>query len=140
MKHRKNLEDLGFKRAAMKNETATKKLIAAAEAGGQTAVEGFKGSIIVQSAPSYKLIVACVYIVIIHFHHFGLSTISTTSAAKTVELKPNDAVYVKMGKGHGSNALVVGINLEGQDGWRNTKVDGIRLAPLMSSGRMASCR
>ena len=33
----------GFKRAAMKNETATKKLIAAAEAGDQTAVvEGFK--------------------------------------------------------------------------------------------------
>ena len=33
----------GFKRAAMKNETATKKLIAAAEAGNQTAVvEGFK--------------------------------------------------------------------------------------------------
>ena len=33
----------GFKRAAMKNETATKKLISAAEAGDQTAVvEGFK--------------------------------------------------------------------------------------------------
>ena len=33
----------GFKRAAMKNETATKKLIAAAEAGDQTAVvDGFK--------------------------------------------------------------------------------------------------
>jgi cytochrome c556 len=33
----------GFKRAAMKNETATKRLIAAAEAGDQTAVvEGFK--------------------------------------------------------------------------------------------------
>ena len=33
----------GFKRAAMKNETATKKLIAATEAGDQTAVvEGFK--------------------------------------------------------------------------------------------------
>ena len=33
----------GFKRAAMENETATKKLIAAAEAGDQTAVvEGFK--------------------------------------------------------------------------------------------------
>ena len=33
----------GFKRAAMKNETATKKLIAAAKAGNQTAVvEGFK--------------------------------------------------------------------------------------------------
>ena len=33
----------GFKRAAMKNETATKKLIAAAEAGDQAAVvEGFK--------------------------------------------------------------------------------------------------
>ena len=33
----------GFKSAAMKNETATKKLIAAAEAGDQTAVvEGFK--------------------------------------------------------------------------------------------------
>ena len=34
---------IGFKGAAMKNETATKKLIAAAEAGDQTAVvEGFK--------------------------------------------------------------------------------------------------
>ena len=33
----------GFRRAAMKNETATKKLIAAAEAGNHTAVmEGFK--------------------------------------------------------------------------------------------------
>ena len=48
----------GFKRAAMKNETATKKLIAAAEAGDQTAVvEGFKavGSSCKSCHQSYKL-------------------------------------------------------------------------------------
>ena len=66
----------------------------------------------------------------IHFHHF-LLPFSTTSAAKTVELKPNDAVYVKMGKKVYVEqcASCHGINLEGQDGWRNTKVDGMRLAP-----------
>ena len=32
------------------------------------------------------------------FFIFGLSAISLTSAAEMVELKPYDAVYVKMGK------------------------------------------
>ena len=75
----------------------------------------------------------CVFRRLFIFSIFGLSTISFTSAAETVELKPNDAVYVKMGKKVYVEqcASCHGVNLEGQDGWRNTKVDGMRLAPLM---------
>ena len=73
----------------------------------------------------------CVFRRLFIFSIFGLSTISFTSAAETVELKPNDAVYVKMGKKVYVEqcASCHGVNLEGQDGWRNTKVDGMRLAP-----------
>ena len=73
----------------------------------------------------------CVFRRLFIFIIFGLSTISFTSAAETVELKPNDAVYVKMGKTVYMEqcASCHGINLEGQDGWRDTKVDGMRLAP-----------
>ena len=73
----------------------------------------------------------CVYCRLFIFSIFGLSTISSTGAAETVELKPNDAVYVKMGKKIYVEqcASCHGVNLEGQDGWRNKKVDGMRLAP-----------
>ena len=40
----------------------------------------------------------CIFRRLFIFIIFGLSTISFTSAAETVELKPNDADYVKMGK------------------------------------------
>ena len=65
------------------------------------------------------------------FFIFGLSAISITRAAEMVELQPNDAVYVKMGKKVYVEqcASCHGVNLEGQDSWRNTKVDGMRLAP-----------
>ena len=73
----------------------------------------------------------CVFRRLFIFSIFGLSTISFTSAAETLELKPNDAVYVKMGKKVYVEqcASCHGVNLEGQDGWRNTKLDGMRLAP-----------
>ena len=73
----------------------------------------------------------CLFRRLFIFSIFGLSTISITSAAETVELKPNDAVYVKMGKKVylEQYASCHVVNLEGQDGWRTTKVDGMRLAP-----------
>ena len=50
-----------------------------------------------------------------------------------VELKPNDAIYVKMGKKVYLEqcASCHGVNLEGQYGWRYKKVDDMRLAPPM---------
>jgi len=48
-----------------------------------------------------------------------------------IKFKPNDALYVKLGKTlYGENcASCHGINLEGQEGWRDQMVDGMRLAP-----------
>ena len=61
----------------------------------------------------------------------ALLTVSSTSFAEAVELRPNDPVYVKMGEKVYLEqcASCHGVNLEGQDGWRNTKVDGMRRAP-----------
>ena len=54
----------------------------------------------------------CLFRRLFIFSIFGLSTISFTSAAETVELKPNDAVYVKMGKKVTWNsALVVMVSI-----------------------------
>ena len=69
---------------------------------------------------------ACVYFVVYSFSPFlNYRPFLFTSAAETVELKPNDAVYVKIGKKVYVEqcASCHGVNLEGQDGWRNTKVD-----------------
>ena len=63
----------GFKRAAMKNETATKKLIAAAEAGIKPlSWKVLSSSIIVQKLPPVIQIglAACVYIVVYSFSSF----------------------------------------------------------------------
>ena len=61
----------------------------------------------------------------------ALSTMSSTSFAGVVELRPNDPVYVKMGEKVYLEqcASCHGVNLEGQEGWRDTMVDGMRLAP-----------
>ena len=60
-----------------------------------------------------------------------LSTISSTSFADGIELRPNDPVYVKMGEKVYLEqcASCHGVNLEGQVGWQDTMVDGMRLAP-----------
>ena len=60
-----------------------------------------------------------------------LSTISSTSFAGGIELRPNDPVYVKMGEKVYLEqcASCHGVNLEGQVGWQDTMVDGMRLAP-----------
>ena len=52
------------------------------------------------------------------FIMFGLSAISVTNATEMVELKPNNAVYVKIGKKVYVEqcASCHGVNLEGQDG------------------------
>ena len=68
---------------------------------------------------------------------FFLSTIllmsgnATSLLAKTPELRPEDPVYVQLGKKVYQNhcASCHGVNLEGQGGWRDRKVDGMRLAP-----------
>ena len=46
-------------------------------------------------------------------------------------MRPNDAVYVKMGEKVYLEqcASCHGVNLEGQVGWQDTMVDGMRLAP-----------
>ena len=46
-----------------------------------------------------------------------------------VVMKPNDAVYVKMGKKIYLEQCAGrhGFNLEGQGGWRNKKVGGMQL-------------
>ena len=58
-------------------------------------------------------------------------TVSSTSFAEAIELRPNDAVYVKMGEKVYLEqcASCHGVNLEGQVGWQDTMVDGMRLAP-----------
>ena len=68
---------------------------------------------------------------------FFLSTIllmssnATSLLAKTPELRPEDPVYVQLGKKVYQNhcASCHGVNLEGQVGWRDSKVDDMRLAP-----------
>jgi mono/diheme cytochrome c family protein len=52
-------------------------------------------------------------------------------ADNLVELRPNDPVYVKLGQKIYIDqcASCHGVNLEGQDGWRDKMVDGMRLAP-----------
>jgi mono/diheme cytochrome c family protein len=52
-------------------------------------------------------------------------------ADNLVELRPNDPVYVKLGQKIYMDkcASCHGVNLEGQDGWRDKMVDGMRLAP-----------
>ena len=61
----------------------------------------------------------------------ALLTVSSTSFAEAIELRPNDAVYVKMGEKVYLEqcASCHGVNLEGQVGWQDTMVDGMRLAP-----------
>ena len=52
-------------------------------------------------------------------------------ADNLVELRPNDPVYVKLGQKIYMDqcASCHGVNLEGQAGWRDKMVDGMRLAP-----------
>ena len=61
----------------------------------------------------------------------ALFTVSSTSFAEAIELRPNDPVYVKMGEKVYLEqcSSCHGVNLEGQEGWRDTMVDGMRLAP-----------
>ena len=56
---------------------------------------------------------------------------SSVAIADVVELRPNDPVYVKLGKNIYVDqcASCHGVNLEGQEGWRDKMVDGMRLAP-----------
>ena len=58
----------------------------------------------------------------------ALSTISSTSFADGIELRPNDPVYVKMGEKVYLEqcASCHGVNLEGQVGWQDTMVDGMK--------------
>ena len=52
-------------------------------------------------------------------------------ADNLVELRSDDPVYVKLGQKIYMDqcASCHGVNLEGQDGWRDKMVDGMRLAP-----------
>ena len=61
----------------------------------------------------------------------ALPTVSSTSFAGVIELRPSDPVYVKMGEKVYLEqcASCHGVNLEGQVGWQDTMVDGMRLAP-----------
>ena len=61
----------------------------------------------------------------------ALLIVSSNSFAEAVELRPNDPVYVKMGEKVYLEqcASCHGVNLEGQVGWQDTMVDGMRLAP-----------
>ena len=65
----------------------------------------------------------------------ALSTVSSNSFAGVIELRPSDAVYVKMGEKVYLEqcASCHGVNLEGQVGWQDTMVDGMRLAPPTTS-------
>ena len=60
-----------------------------------------------------------------------LLAVSSTNFAEAIELRPDDPVFVKMGK----KVYLVqcaschGVTLEGQVGWQDTMVDGMRLAP-----------
>jgi len=61
----------------------------------------------------------------------ALSTVSSTSFAGVIELRPSDPVYVNMGEKVYLEqcASCHGVNLEGQVGWQDTMVDGMRFAP-----------
>ena len=61
----------------------------------------------------------------------ALSTVSSTSFVGAIELRPNDPVYVKMGEKVYLEqcASCHGVNLEGQNGWQDTMVNGMSLAP-----------
>ena len=52
----------------------------------------------------------------------ALLTVSSTSFAEAIELRPNDPVYVKMGEKVYLEqcASCHGVNLEGQSGWRQS--------------------
>ena len=56
---------------------------------------------------------------------------TTLLSAETTELKPDDPVYAQLGKKvyQAHCASCHGVHLEGQAGWRDHKVDGMRLAP-----------
>ena len=60
-----------------------------------------------------------------------LLAVSSTNFAEAIELRPDDPVFVKMGE----KVYLVqcaschGVTLEGQVGWQDTMVDGMRLAP-----------
>jgi mono/diheme cytochrome c family protein len=58
-------------------------------------------------------------------------TVISAQAAELVELRPTDPVYVKLGEKVYLDqcASCHGVKLEGQDGWRDKLVDGMRLAP-----------
>jgi mono/diheme cytochrome c family protein len=58
-------------------------------------------------------------------------TVISAQAAELVELRPTDPVYVKLGEKVYLDqcASCHGVKLEGQEGWRDKKVDGMRLAP-----------
>jgi mono/diheme cytochrome c family protein len=60
-----------------------------------------------------------------------LVTMISTQAADLVELRSSDPVYVKLGEKVYLEqcASCHGANLEGQEGWRDKMVDGMRLAP-----------
>ena len=68
----------------------------------------------------------CLLVIIV-----ALSTVSSTSFAGVIELRSNHPVYVKMGEKvyREQCASCHGVNLEGQVGWQDTMVDGMRLAP-----------
>ena len=61
----------------------------------------------------------------------GFLFASSYASADIIELRPNDPVYVKLGKNIYMEqcASCHGVNLEGQEGWRDKMVDGMRLAP-----------
>ena len=61
----------------------------------------------------------------------ALTTPIPSIANDLVELRPDDPVYVKLGEKIYMDqcASCHGVNLEGQAGWRDKTVDGMRLAP-----------
>ena len=61
----------------------------------------------------------------------AVATPMPSAADNPVELRPDDPVYVKLGKKIYMDqcASCHGVNLEGQAGWRDKMVDGMRLAP-----------
>ena len=60
-----------------------------------------------------------------------LFAVSSTNFAEATEFRPNDPVYVKMGRKVYLKqcASCHGVNLKGQVGWQGNIVDGMRLAP-----------
>lgn len=65
------------------------------------------------------------------FMTLGFASILPASASEIIELRPDDPVYVKLGQKIYMDqcASCHGVNLEGQEGWRDKMVDGMRLAP-----------